>query len=171
MIVLDTNVLSEVARRQPHRAVLDWVDAQDSDKLVITALTAAEIRAGVALLPEGRRKQEIGKRMESLLTETFAGYVLPFDVDSSAHYAQILAVRTQMGRPISGLDAQIAAVCVQYEATLATRNIDDFEGIGLQLINPWEATSSRTAVRRPRASGRSRVTARRSVADIVSEQR
>jgi predicted nucleic acid-binding protein len=138
VIVLDTNIVSEVARPQPYQAVLDWMDTQDSDKLVITAITAAEIRAGVALLPSGRRKREISKRMESLLTETFAGYVLAFDVDSSAYYAQVLALRTQMGRPISGLDAQIAAICLQYEATLATRNTDDFDGIDLQLINPWE---------------------------------
>jgi toxin FitB len=140
VIVLDTNLVSEVARPHPDQGVLDWVDAQDSDKLVITAITAAEIRAGIALLPAGRRKREISKRMESLLTETFAGYVLAFDVDSAVYYAQVLAIRTQTGRPISGLDAQIAAVCLQHDATLATRNTDDFEGIGLQLINPWALT-------------------------------
>lgn len=138
MIVLDTDVVSEIARAQPHQAVLDWVDAQDSDSLVITALTAAEIRAGVVLMPAGRRKRQIGRRMESLLSETFAGYVLAFDIDSSARYAQILAARRRKGRPISALDAQIAAVCLQHEATLATRNSDDFEGIGLHLVNPWE---------------------------------
>jgi predicted nucleic acid-binding protein len=138
MIVLDTNVVSEIARPQPHQAVLDWVDAQNSDDLAITAITAAEIRAGVAILPSGRRKREIGKRMESLLTDTFAGYVLAFDVDSSAHYAQVLTARAKIGRPISGLDAQIAAICLQHEATLATRNTADFEGIGVHLINPWK---------------------------------
>ena len=138
MIVLDTNVVSEIARPQPHQAVIDWVDAQAVEELVITALTAAEIRAGVALLPSGRRQREIGKRVELLLTETFAGYVLAFDIDSASYYAQVLATRTRMGRPISGLDAQIAAVCLQHDATLATRNTDDFDGIGLQVVNPWE---------------------------------
>jgi predicted nucleic acid-binding protein len=75
--------------------------------------------------------------MESLITETFAGYVLAFDVDSSEHYANVVAIRTRAGRPISGFDAQIAAVCVQHSATLATRNVDDFDGLGLNLINPW----------------------------------
>lgn len=140
MIVLDTNVVSELARPQPNLAVIGWVDARDSSELVITALTAAEIRAGVALLPEGRRKHEIGIRMEPLLTETFAGYVLAFDIDSSAHYARILEARTRLGRPISALDAQIAAVCRQYEATLATKNIADFTDTGVQLVNPWDAT-------------------------------
>jgi predicted nucleic acid-binding protein len=140
VIVLDTNVVSEIARPHPCQAVLDWVDAQDSDELVITAITAGEIRAGVAILPPGRRKREIGKRMESLLSETFAGYVMAFDVESSAHYAQVLAARAKMGRPISGLDAQIAAVCLQHEATLATRKTADFESIGVELINPWELT-------------------------------
>lgn len=78
MIVLDTNVVSELVRPSPNRSVVEWVDEHDSSELVITALTAAELRAGVALLPEGRRKDELGMRIESLLVETFAGYVLAF---------------------------------------------------------------------------------------------
>jgi len=139
MIVLDTNVVSELARPRPSQVVIDWVDVHDSGELVITALTAAEIRAGVALLPPGRRQREIGERMELLLSDTFAGHVLAFDVDSSAYYADILATRTRAGRPISGLDAQIAAVCTQHQATLATRNTADFADIGLDLINPWDS--------------------------------
>jgi predicted nucleic acid-binding protein len=119
--------------------VINWVDAHDSAELVITAPTAAEIRAGVALLPEGHRKHEIGIRMESLLLETFAGYVLAFDLDSSAYYAEILTTRTRGGRPISTFDAQIAAVCRQYESVLATRITADFADTGIQLVNPWDA--------------------------------
>lgn len=140
MIVLDTNVVSELARPSPSPTVIDWVDAHDSADLVITALTAAEVRAGVALLPGGRRKREIGLRMEELLTETFAGYVLAFDIDSSTHYADILAARTRAGRTISAVDAQIAAISRQHQASLATRNTADFTGTGIDLINPWEAT-------------------------------
>ncbi len=91
--------------------VIEWVDAQDSSTLVITALTAAEVQAGVALLPGGRRKQDVGLRMESLLTETFAGFVLAFD-------------------------AQIAAVWRQCEAILATWNTADFTDTGIQLLHP-----------------------------------
>lgn len=137
VLVLDTNVVSELARARPSEAVIDWVDAQDSSELVITAITAAEIRAGVALLPGGRRQREIKERMEVLLTDTFAGHVLAFDAHSSAHYAEVLASRTRAGRPIGGLDAMIAAVCIQYDATLATRNIADFEGVGIDLVDPW----------------------------------
>ena len=138
MIVLDTNVVSELARPSPSPTVIDWVDAHDSADLVITALTAAEVRAGVALLPGGRRKREIRLRMEELLTETFAGYVLAFDIDSSTHYADILAVHTRAGRTISAVDAQIAAISRQHQAALATRNTADFTGTGIDLINPWE---------------------------------
>ena len=137
MIVLDTNVVSELARPTPNQAVIEWVDAQDSSSLVITALTSAEVRAGVALLPNGRRKRDVGLRMESLLTETFAGFVLAFDIDSSAHYGDILALRRRAGRPISAFDAQIATVCRHHEATLATRNTADFTDAGIRLLNPW----------------------------------
>jgi predicted nucleic acid-binding protein len=140
VIVLDTNVVSELARPTPSQNVIDWIDARDSAELVITALTAAEVRAGVALLPSGRRKHQIGLRMETLLTETFAGYVLAFDIDSTPHYADILATRTRAGRTISAIDAQIAAISRQHQAVLATRNTTDFTDTGLDLINPWTAT-------------------------------
>lgn len=139
MIVLDTNVVSELVRPTPSQAVIEWVDAHDSSDLVITALTAAEVRAGVALLPRGRRKRDVGLRMESLLVETFAGRVLAFDIDASAYYADILAARRLAGRPISAFDAQIAALCRQYESALATRNTADFTDTGIQLVNPWDA--------------------------------
>ena len=139
MIVLDTNVVSELARPTPSQAVIEWVDAQDSSSLVITALTAAEVRAGVAQMPGGRKKRDVGLRMESLLTETFAGFVLGFDIGSSAHYADVVAGRRRAGRPISTFDAQIAAVCRQHEAALATRNTADFTDTGIQLINPWDS--------------------------------
>ena len=138
MIVLDTNVLSELARPRPEPAVVDWGDGYESVELVITALTAAEIRAGVALLPRGSRQREVDQRMEALLTETFSGRILAFDVDSTAHYARILATRRRVGRPIGGMDAQVAAVCAQHESALATRNTADFTDLGLTLIDPWQ---------------------------------
>lgn len=143
MIVLDTNVVSELTRPRPSQPVIDWVDASDPVELAITAITAAEIRAAIAALPAGRRRREIERRMESLLAETFAGYVLPFDVDATPHYARILRVRNRAGRPISGLDAQIAAICVQHDAALATRNTADFAGLGLDLVDPWQGAQER----------------------------
>ena len=137
MIVLDTNVVSELMRPRPEPAVVDWVDHQTADDLAITALTAAELRAGVALLEPGRRQRDIYRRVEDLLGGTFAGRVLAFGVDSTAGYASIVAGRRRAGRPISAFDAQIAAICAEHKSSLATRNLDDFSGIGLQLINPW----------------------------------
>jgi len=120
VIVLDTNVVSELVKPGPSPRVISWVDGHDSTDLVITALTAAEVRAGVALLPGGRRKREIGRLMETLLTDTFAA-------------------RTSAGRTISAVAAQIAAISRQHQATLATRNTADFTGTGIELINPWDA--------------------------------
>lgn len=136
MIVLDTNVVSELMRPRPEPAVVDWVDRQSADELVITALTAAEVRAGVALLEPGRRKHDIDRRVEELLTRTFAGRVLAFSADATTHYARIVAERRRAGRPISASDAQIAAICAEQSSPLATRDLDDFRGIGLRLINP-----------------------------------
>jgi predicted nucleic acid-binding protein len=138
VIILDTNVVSELARPTPSQAVIEWIDGYHSSELMITAPTAAEVRAGVALLPDGQRKRNVGLRMESLLTETFAGYVLTFDIDSSAHYAEIVAARRRGGRPISTVDAQIAAICRQHDAALATRNTADFIDTGIQLVNPGD---------------------------------
>lgn len=140
MIVLDTNVLSELLRPAPNATVIEWVDARDSSELAITALTAAELRAGVALLPDGGRKRELGQRIELMLTETFASLVLAFDADSSGYYAEVVAARTRAGRPIGAFDAQIAAVCRQHEATLATRNTADFIDTGVALVDPWTAS-------------------------------
>jgi len=97
VIVLDTNVVSELMRPAPVLAVLDWVDSREPSELVITAITAAELRAGVGVLPAGRRRSEIGRRMESLLTQTFAGSVLPFDVDATPHYADVVATPPACG--------------------------------------------------------------------------
>jgi predicted nucleic acid-binding protein len=140
VIILDTNVVSELLRPAPDRNVISWVDAQDATEVVITAITAAELRAGVAFLPRGRRKATIATQVEALLEGTFADYVLPFENDSSGHYAAVLAARRRAGRPISALDAQIAAICLQHDAVLATRNTADFARTGTRLINPWTET-------------------------------
>lgn len=137
--MLDTNVLSELVRPRPASAVVDWVDGQDADQLVITSLTAAEIRAGVALLEPGRRQRDVERRMEALLGGTFGRRVLPFDVEATPAYARLVAVRRRAGRPIAAFDAQIAAICLRHDAPLATRNTDDFADIGLPLINPWDS--------------------------------
>jgi predicted nucleic acid-binding protein len=137
VIVLDTNVLSELIKAAPAPQVLRWVDDQNSAELVITSITAAELRAGVAVLSRGRRKETIARQIERLINDVFGGYVLPFDASSSSHYADIVATSRRRGRPMSALDVQIAAICLQHEAALATRNVDDFSTAMLTLVDPW----------------------------------
>ena len=138
MIVLDTNVISELSRRVPDSGVLSWLDSLAVSDVATTAITAAELRYGVARLPDGHRKRELTVMIEGILTEDFHGRVLPFDERSSVQYADIVTGRRRIGRPIGVADAQIAAVCRDLNAILATRNTADFEETGIELINPWE---------------------------------
>ena len=138
MIVLDTNVISELARQVPDPGVLSWLDALEISDVVTTAVTAAELRYGIARLPDGHRKRELAVVIRGILTEDFQGRVLPFDERSSVQYADIVTRRERIGRPIGIADAQIAAICRDLAATLATRNTADFEETGIELINPWK---------------------------------
>ena len=137
MIVLDTNVVSELMRRRPSPAVLGWIDGEDSGRLAITAITAAELLHGVARLPNGARRRTLTAAVGGLLTEDFAGRVLPFDGAAAVHYGPLVATRERAGRPVSVADGQIAAICRHYGATLATRNVRDFAATGIELLDPW----------------------------------
>jgi hypothetical protein len=138
MIVLDTNVASEILQPEPNLAVLTWLDSWPTDELLITATTAAEMRYGAALLPPGRRQTALKHDVERFIESDFAGQVVPFEVGATAIYAEIRSARRRRGLPISIGDAQIAAVCRQYDATLATRNVKDFVHTGVSVVNPWE---------------------------------
>jgi toxin FitB len=138
VIVLDTNVISELARLAPDTGVLSWLDSLEVAEVATTAITAAELRYGVARLPDGRRKRELAVVIRGILTEDFHGRVLPFDEGASVRYAEVVTGREQLARPIGVPDAQIAAICRDLGATLATRNIPDFEETGIELINPWK---------------------------------
>lgn len=137
MIVLDTNVISEVFRSTPNGRVMAWLEALVGD-VAITAVTLAELLAGVARLPDGRRKDELAARIAEAI-EPFRGSrsILAFDDDAASHYAEVLLARESAGLPISASDAQIAAICLAHEATCATRNTSDFLHTGVALINPW----------------------------------
>ena len=137
MILLDTNVLSEILRASPDPAVLDWFSRQRDDELHVSAVTQAEMLLGVMLLPQGKRRRRLDDSMHGLFESDFAGRVLPFDSTSVVHYVEIVAARRRAGRPISQFDAQIAAIALQNDASLATRNVRDFDGCGLSLINPF----------------------------------
>jgi predicted nucleic acid-binding protein len=137
VIVLDTNVISELARRVADVGVLTWLDSLEISDVATTGVTAAELRYGLARLPDGRRKRELTGVIRGILTEDFHGRVLPFDEGSSAQYANIVADRERIGRPIGVADAQIASICRDVGAVLATRNTPDFEETGVELVNPW----------------------------------
>jgi predicted nucleic acid-binding protein len=138
VIALDTNVISELARQVPDPGVVSWLDSLEISDVVTTAVTAAELRYGIARLPDGHRKRELTAVIRGILTEDFHGRVLPFDERASVQYADIVASRERTGSPIGVADAQIAAICRDLSAILATRNTADFEETGIELINPWK---------------------------------
>jgi predicted nucleic acid-binding protein len=137
MIILDTNVLSELLRPDPARQVERWLAAQDGTKVYFTTVGEAELRHGVAILPKGRRRNALATAIEGLLDEDFRDRILPFDRPAARAYATIAAERRTAGRPISQFDCQIAAIARAREATVATRNTSDYEGCGIALIDPW----------------------------------
>jgi hypothetical protein len=136
VIVLDTNVISELARPTPSKQVLAWVDAQG--EVAITATTAAELLYGVARLPDGARKSRLGEGIRELIDGPMEDKVLPFDRAAATHYAEIVTARDHAGRPIAIADAQIAAICRSRAATLGTRNVRDFDSVGITVVNPWD---------------------------------
>lgn len=139
MIVVDTNVISELSRDRPDRMVVGWLDAVDLERLVITAVTADELLYGVECLPAGRRADRLRSEVEGVIVEDFAARVISFDLAAAREAAEIRAHRRSIGRPIHLADAQIAGICRSYGATLLTRNVRDFEGLGIEVIDPWTA--------------------------------
>lgn len=137
MILLDTNVVSELMRSEPERQVVNNVKCYSAESVFISAITHAEILQGIALLPEGKRKQRLAAIAQQVLA-LFDNRTLPFDRQSLPFYAAVIQQRSLKGRPIDFPDAQIAAIAIQYGFTLFTRNTRDFEEIeGLILSNPW----------------------------------
>ncbi len=139
MVLLDTNVISECMRAQPAPQVLAWLDAQNAQQVWISTITCAEIALGLALLPEGQKKQNLQAAAQAMIEVDFAQRCLSFDQAAAAIYGDIVAQRTRLGRPISVEDAQIAAIATSRGLRLATRNVKDFEHLDLQLLNPWDA--------------------------------
>jgi len=139
MLVLDTNVLSELTRPKPALRVLEWMRAQPSASLYTTAVNQAEMLRGLMLLPAGKRRTVLEEAIAAMFATDFDGRLLPFGTDAAPVYAGIASARQRAGRPISHVDAQIAAIVVCAGATLATRNTRDFEGCGAALVDPWTA--------------------------------
>lgn len=139
MILLDTNILSELMRPAPEPAVERWLANQPVASVFISAITEAELRYGLALMPSGKRRSALVAEIEAMLGEDFSGRILHFDSAAAIAFAEIAAERRQAGRPITQADAQIAAIARSRGAALATRNVADFEGCGVEVINPWES--------------------------------
>lgn len=139
MIVLDTNVISEIFRPSPEAHVVDWLASLTGD-VAITSITLAELLAGLRRLPDGRPEDKLTRRVEAAL-EPYRGSrsVLPFDDLAADRYADVLVARESVGAPISTADAQIAAICLAQGAICATRNVKDFAYTGVELVDPWIA--------------------------------
>jgi predicted nucleic acid-binding protein len=137
MILLDTNILSELMRPEPEKGVEQWLAEQPDASVFISAITEAELRYGVALLPAGKRRSALATVIEDMLGEDFIGRILPFDSAAAVAFAKIAANRRQAGRIIAQADAQIAAIARSRGAALATRNVQDFQECGVEVINPW----------------------------------
>ncbi len=139
MILLDTNVVSELMRREPAEPVVKWVADQPSTSLFTTSITQAEILHGIHLLPAGKRRKALEKAAEDMFREDFGDRILSFGTDAAEPYARIAVERRRAGRPISHFDAQIAAIARCNRAAIATRNAVDFELCGVKIVNPWDA--------------------------------
>ena len=138
MIILDTSVVSELMRREPAESVARWLAGRPATSLCTTTITQAEILLGVHLLPRGKRRDEIEQEAQEVFEKDFAGRLLPFDGEGARAYARITSARRRSGRPISQADAQIAAIARSTGYDLATRNVSDFEGCGIELHDPWD---------------------------------
>lgn len=138
-LLLDTNVLSEVTRPVPDARVLAWLDGLDEDRSFISVVSIAEIRRGVALMDEGRKREALAEWLARDLPQRFEQRVLPVDEPVALAWGDLMGLAKRRGRGLSSMDGLIAATAIARELTLATRNTKDFEGFGLELFDPWAA--------------------------------
>ncbi len=139
MILLDTNIVSEIMRPKPNGDVVNWLKAQSLDQLALTSVTLAEIRYGLARISEGKRKLELENRFEFFIERGFGDRIVDFDKVSAEIYGKVVVDREKIGKPIESFDAMIAAIAISRQAKLATRDISGFEECGIEIINPWES--------------------------------
>ena len=140
MILLDTHVISEPQRREPNARVLEWIDAQALETLYLSAITVAELRAGIALMPAGKRQDSLHEILEKRLLPMFANRVLSFDMACTKAYAELLAKSRAAGLAVETADAFIAAIALANGFAVATRDTSPFEAAGVNVINPWQAS-------------------------------
>lgn len=137
MIVLDTNVLSVLMHDVPDPAVIAWLDDQSIESVWTTTITIFEVRLGLEVMPEGRRRARFEAAFERLVAEDLQDRVLAFDREAANAAARLAAARRRLGRPVEIRDTQIAGIVAMRRATLATRNVRDFEHLDLRVVNPW----------------------------------
>jgi predicted nucleic acid-binding protein len=139
MFLLDTNVLSAMMSAKPAREVAAWVSDKPAESLFTTSICQAEILAGLAVMPEGRRRSDLQAAARAMFTVDFEGRVLPFDIDAAVAYADIFATRRGAGRPVATLDIMIASVARSQGSSVVTRNVLDFSDCGVAVVNPWDS--------------------------------
>ncbi len=135
--LLDTNVVSELIRKSPALAVANWVSDHPVEDLFFSAVGEAELRYGAAILPAGRRRDRLFLKIDAMLLDAFEDRVLPFDSNAARAYGNLAAVRRSAGRPVAPADCQIAAIAASRGMAVATRNVRDFEGMGIEVVDPW----------------------------------
>ncbi len=138
MILLDTNVVSAVMRPAPAQSVLGWLDDHDTASLYLSTITIAEIGNGLRVLPDGKRRRSLESRFEEFVARGFDQRIVTFDEPAARLYAEVMGHRKELGRPISALDGQIAAIARANRFAVATGNVRDFEECGLRILNPFE---------------------------------
>lgn len=138
MFVLDTNVLSAMMSPTPAPEVAAWVSEQAPERIFTTTICQAEILSGIAILPDGRRRSDLEAAARAMFADDFEGRVLSFDGEAAILYAEMFATRRRMGRPTAAADLMIAAIARAKGASIVTRNMADFEGCGVGIINPWQ---------------------------------
>ena len=139
MLVLDTNVISEILRPKPDAGIEAWLDSLSPASVFTTAISQAEIMYGIAIMPKGQRQSDLLTAAALTFAEDFGGRVLPFDSEAAKIYAVIASARRTAGQPLSQADAQIAAITQSRGGRLATRNIRDFANCGIDIVSPWDA--------------------------------
>lgn len=140
MIVLDTNVVSELMKTSPDARVQAWLSACRGDELATTSITVAEVGAGIEVLPSGARQHDLRARWQQMLAQGFGDRIYAFDKAAATVYGELFARRQRAGKPTGAFDLQIAAIAQVRGCRLATRNTGDFAGFGVEVINPWSAS-------------------------------
>ena len=138
MIILDTNIVSELMREQPSPAVADWIQSFDPNQFTITSITVAEILRGLARMAEGKRRRKLEQSFDGFIHDAFSSKILAFDEQAALLYGEISAGREKKGLPVDPVDLMITAIAKNHNAAIATRNIKDFEACGIKIINPWK---------------------------------